>query len=112
MMGIAGGIGDAAPGFFAPADDDDRKPLSGLTCQGAYQENRACSVTAQDKCSAAHEMLLASDEKIKKATAKFSSDNNLGATSALKVRAIDLFSDDEKISQGHDVASIDNLRQH
>jgi len=57
-------------------------------------------------------MLLASDEKIKKATAKFSSDNNLGATSALKVRAIDLFSDDEKISQGHDVASIDNLRQH
>jgi hypothetical protein len=62
MVGIAGGIGDAASGFLISADDDDRKSLSGLARQGTYQEDGAGTVTAQDKGSAAHESPKSSGE--------------------------------------------------
>ena len=81
MIGIGGGISDTATGMAVPADNDNGKSLSGLACQGAYQQNCACAVTAHDKSSAAHGMLRASGKEIDKATPKFSSNRKLKAAS-------------------------------
>jgi len=105
MHGITGGIGDAAPGFLIPADDDDRKTLSGLACERAHQQNGTRAVTAQDEGSAAHEMLKACGKEIKKATPKFSSDLKAASTSN-RVQPSCLF-DNEAISQRHHAALID-----
>jgi hypothetical protein len=92
MIEVGSGIGDAASGFLVPADNDNRKPLSGLARQGTHQQNSASAVTAYDKSSAAHGKMRVSGNEISEVTLKSFSNSNPKVTFALNARNLPAFS--------------------